>query len=340
MAYSHSELVNRFRTGKTKGQSSSMVIDGDVLYSYGHHFPLLVRMPHWGENAMLMNADKHSITTSGHQSACFGAATVQLPFSALGEALWNEHSRWRGGYPSNDDLAELMLIDKGEARWDCTGRYVYTYGEPFERRQRPFGGREQTCYFRAPSRVISKAEHEALCDTEKAKCSPQEERRPEAVVLMYRGRWFLSSMDRWEYFLVELPCPCYTVESAFHTLMPSDVYGHEYTRQGEWFFVDLNLDPKAARAIYRLMQRGFVLPRDRADSHEHIATRGLTGLLRLSVPEFQGTIQVPDGAILVSGQVRHPEHTMARLSTAKDVRIFAAYRNTAIGAWSASGNVD
>ena len=63
MAYSHSQLVERFKDGKIQGSSSSMFIEGDTLYSYGRHFPLLIRVPHW-KNGYIMNADKYSVSTS------------------------------------------------------------------------------------------------------------------------------------------------------------------------------------------------------------------------------------------------------------------------------------
>ena len=64
-----------------------MFIEDDTLYSYGKHFPLLVRIPQWSNDGILMNADKYSVTTSKHQSMCFNIATIQIPFSALVQAI-------------------------------------------------------------------------------------------------------------------------------------------------------------------------------------------------------------------------------------------------------------
>ena len=97
----HQDLVRKFRDGKTSGTASNMFIDGDTLYSYGHHFPLLVRMP-WG---YLQNGDKYSVTTSSHQSHCRHLATIIIPFSTLRAA-------------GIDYKGEMELIDKSDARTD------------------------------------------------------------------------------------------------------------------------------------------------------------------------------------------------------------------------------
>jgi hypothetical protein len=341
MAYSHSQLVDRFKEGKVKGRSSSMFIEGDTLYSYGHHFPLLERMQHWGEDKFLLNADRYSVTTSGHQSNCSGVATVQIPFSALEMALIHpeQTSRgvsWgRGGYDlGRRVLEDLYLIDQSEMRWDKTGKWWYRCGEATHGKKMVFG-REQTVYHRNPMKLISNVEYEALPDAEKEKCHEQEERRPESCVLMYKGRYFLSSMDENAYFICELPCPCDTVDAAFLALKPCEVCGKKYQRQGEWFFVDLGLEGKVAKRVYDMMQKDYVLPKERADSNDHTATRGTVGLEKLVIGG-ETVLEVPRDTILVSGQVRHPEHRRMSLSTLKDVRIFAAYENNALGSWSAT----
>lgn len=93
MAWSNSEIINRFANGATKGKSANIFIEGDVLYDFGRHFPLLIRMPSWGPKVfnegspLLMNADKYSVTTSAHQSIAARKATLQIPFSALYQAI-------------------------------------------------------------------------------------------------------------------------------------------------------------------------------------------------------------------------------------------------------------
>lgn len=67
----------------------NVFFEGRTLYSYGKHFPLGIRLP-WG---FLLNGDRYSATTNGHQAATRGAAhqaahrqgkpVLIIPFSAL-----------------------------------------------------------------------------------------------------------------------------------------------------------------------------------------------------------------------------------------------------------------
>jgi hypothetical protein len=107
----HDVLVKRFADGAVKGQVSNMFIIGDTLYSYGTHFPLLVRVP-WG---YIQNADKYSPTTSQHQGHCRHLATVLIPFSTLRSA-------------GLGDL-KFTLVDKMEARTD-ERTYIDKDGNP------------------------------------------------------------------------------------------------------------------------------------------------------------------------------------------------------------------
>jgi len=83
MSYSHSEIVSRFVDGKTKGAGANMYIDGNIIYSYGSHFPLMVK----SNERFILNADKYSVSTSQHQSICFSSADYMIPFSALQNIL-------------------------------------------------------------------------------------------------------------------------------------------------------------------------------------------------------------------------------------------------------------
>lgn len=60
----HADLCSHFVSGDTDGKASSMFIDGEVLYSYGYHFKLAMRLMH-GE--FLYNPDYYSSSTCKHQ---------------------------------------------------------------------------------------------------------------------------------------------------------------------------------------------------------------------------------------------------------------------------------
>lgn len=87
---SQTEIVEAFRDGAELGQASHVFIDGDTLYSYGHHFPLAVRYRNGDGYRFLVNGDRYSQTTSTHQARCFKLGP-QIPFSALAAAKINPY---------------------------------------------------------------------------------------------------------------------------------------------------------------------------------------------------------------------------------------------------------
>jgi hypothetical protein len=65
MVMSSDDLANSFSNGLTKGRASSMFIEDNVIYSWGYHFPIAVRL---SEGTYLLNTDKYSSSTSTHQT--------------------------------------------------------------------------------------------------------------------------------------------------------------------------------------------------------------------------------------------------------------------------------
>lgn len=63
MSLPHREVAEEFVRGGTYEKGSRMFIEGDVLYSYGHHFPIAIRR----EGKILYNIDGYSVSTSSHQ---------------------------------------------------------------------------------------------------------------------------------------------------------------------------------------------------------------------------------------------------------------------------------
>jgi hypothetical protein len=307
-----SSLVDKFVKGGTKGSASNMFVEGNVLYSYGHHFPMLVRTSF----GYLLNADKYSSTTSSHQSGCMKHATIQIPFSVLRAAgiITNYGSGW--GF-DEAGIQEVQIVKAEKQRWDWTGRWVTGYGKD--------------------QKVITNTEYNQLPEAEKETYNKQEERRPESAIIKANGKFFLSSMDGWNYFMVELPSPATEIAEAFEMLKPQEVTGKEYVRQGEWFFVETSAPATLLwqsgedKKMYKQMAQKFELPKKLSESNSHIATRGC---------------QIED-KLYVSGQVRHVtrfggrgEHRMLTLSHADEPKIFLAYENRAVASYSASGRVD
>jgi hypothetical protein len=282
-------------------------------------------MPHWGKDgkmAYLMNADKYSTTTSQHQSACRGLATTLIPFSALQRIIST----------NSEALKRLNLIDVSADRYDFTGKYSSV----------SFGHRGTRSIYKR--KVISEKEYSELSPEDQAKCYKIEERRPQATVLEYAGRYYLSSMDGSNYSISELPQRVHSVDEAFESLKPNEIKhpitgeSIPYLRQGEWFFIDLSLDKKTAKQVYNTMSKDFTLPRDDTRSNSHIATRGMQTCIHTK----ELLPNLPINTLLVSGSVKHSirEHRTCKLSTLNDIRIFAAYHNTARVSYSAGGKVD
>jgi len=333
MSLTQSELVGKFVNGAERGKASHMFIDGDIIYSYGTHFPLLIRMVNWGGNKFLLNADKYSISTTKQQTMCLQIATVQIPFSALQSALGVSP------YELIEKVHEIDLLDKSEPRYDLIG--YFTYEEDGKKKR------------------ITKEKYASLPDEEKVNYDAYHERRPESSLLRYDDRLFLSSMDEDLYFIAELPPLSsglwespqdLTVDNAFNTLKPKPFRGLterlEYERQGEWFFIDITdymgLKTKTARIRqWESLTQRFTLPRRNDSDNPHTATRG--GFLvdfpfeKSPTAEIEGLeAETP----VVAGRVHHPEHRVVRLSGSKDPRFFAAFENNAVNSWSAVGDVD
>ena len=277
----HTELIRKFAGGATKGKASNMFIEGDTLYSYGKHFPLLVRMP-WG---YIQNADRYSVTTSSHQSDCRHLATDLVPFSIFNRALIYYN--------------EIELIDKEDARYD-------------ERTYTDKNGERKTV----------------------------SERRPEACVLRYRDRTFLSSMDGQNYFMTELPEHVDTVARAFECLVPDEIEGRETLRQGEWFFCPVDADVKVkVRKIEKGAGKETVRRWDGVDIQVKKVFRLLVN--RNSEPHHYAT-EYGDmgGREVVRGTVRHSEgdHPMLRLGNGKGW--YVAYESKHVQSWGAGRRID
>lgn len=59
------KLANNFVNGASSGKGSNMYIEQNVIYSYGSHFPIAVRLE---KNVYLFNKDGYSHTTAKHKS--------------------------------------------------------------------------------------------------------------------------------------------------------------------------------------------------------------------------------------------------------------------------------
>lgn len=98
------------------GKRSVFSADG-VLYSYGRHFPLAVALPEGRSGArFLLNGDRYSVTTNGHQGATFGVFREEprVSFRAVGAAL-GKHLKGGGFDLPGDTGSNLHRATRGAA---------------------------------------------------------------------------------------------------------------------------------------------------------------------------------------------------------------------------------
>ena len=109
--YTNTSIVEAFNNGATQGEANTMFIEGNVLYSYGHHFPLAIRLK---SGHHLINGDKYSVTTSQHQSMCISYlnSAFEIPLSAckgfLKTSLYYEY-----GEKIHNDFKFIQFAVKG-----------------------------------------------------------------------------------------------------------------------------------------------------------------------------------------------------------------------------------
>jgi len=63
---SNYDIAKMFAAGRTKGRTKNVFIEGDTIYSYGHHFPIAKREPRL--NGFLFNPLGYSSSTAKHKS--------------------------------------------------------------------------------------------------------------------------------------------------------------------------------------------------------------------------------------------------------------------------------
>jgi hypothetical protein len=81
--------------GRIRNQSSSLLAEGDTIYSYGYHHPICRRVALPGSVAYLLNPARYSVTTSIHtadtrRAIPTGCDVFDLPYThGDGDDLWD-----------------------------------------------------------------------------------------------------------------------------------------------------------------------------------------------------------------------------------------------------------
>ena len=60
----NSQVADAFRNGNEQAKTEHLFIEGNVIYSYGYHFPIAIKL---NNRTLLFNADGYSQTTAKHK---------------------------------------------------------------------------------------------------------------------------------------------------------------------------------------------------------------------------------------------------------------------------------
>lgn len=334
------------KTGPGRYGGPSLFYEGRVLYSFGYHFPLVVKASdELGEDGFgcgvkyIVNGDKYSVTTTQHQNQAIKSCkpNVQVPFSALISA-WNWAWKDRGSsILGAATLAKRLMYGEDEFKIVNyrSDTWQHSHDDGKTRAPNYFGGYVETG---EPSDMGVTACGEAGCeyvgrvDTD---VPAQSRHKLGAVLFTIRDHSFLSSFDeqdRGNYFLCQVPGSPATVEEAYENLKPQGVkdcekLSHPVLRQGDWFFLACSVDTKLMKQLKPTELSDFRLG---GTSGTHVVTRARKS---------------EASQLYVRGIVRHsptdgrrPEHRRLKLGTGKDW--WVPVKNTSEAGWGAVGNVD
>lgn len=300
---SHCEVIRGFIRGRyRRGSRVFADRDDDTLYSYGHHFPLLVRLP----DGFLVNGNRYSVSTARHQHLVFGVLAEEgqryavVPFAALRMAAMTSGPTrpWRFvTVPEGLKAAVSIVVPSGGERWIEAGTYRKADGSTATRWIHTLGD----------------------------------------SVIRIHEQCYVSAVDetgagRGTYFLAELPekRQPQSIAQALELLKPQPVRDAEKNglvvrRQGEWFAIPSQTD---TRRLMRDVRSGLAVRR-----HNHVLGRDGHHRLTDAVIYRYGPNK---GRVLARGTMRHTrgEHLMLALPSWSHI-VRAPHRSYSLG-----GNFD
>lgn len=292
-----------------EGQSSTgnLFFEGDILYSYGYHFPLAIRVG----SLYILNGDRYSCTTTTkHQSPLFNlvdnAQRVEIPFSALQAMLATQNKPTWNQREVALLCKKFRIIDWAPDRYVDTGRLDKWGQKIFDH---VLGG----VLFEFNKTYYVTGMDETGRDP--------------------RGMFFLTALKPTSY---QYAGPPETWDAAIEMLKPqavrnAEAQGREVHRQGEWFFVKVGawVSPDSVEKGYKLQHKASKEP-------SHFASEGCSLKVGLDRRPRQ----------FVRGIVKHAdrEHKQLKLyeigTKPKDRPWFQAFESIQGESWKASGAVD
>lgn len=263
------------RTGQNLAPRGTVYADGDRIYSYGRHFEMarIMRGKDGRATWVLLNGDRYSVTTSGHQSlvrgvvARSGLPSMIVPYSALDAAGIHDYASIR---PIDIRPDRVDVHDHESA--EMPGRWI-------DERRAYVGDRSWTVATLGDDGVWrwQTRTHWLGDSLFYAKARGQRRR-------------FLSSFDYQEanplYFLCELARVAKpdTVADAIECLKPENVRvaieaGLDVSRQGDIFAIPTELTTAEVRKLTphgkgRIVKRPAVLGTNHEPSEVMFATAG------------------------------------------------------------------
>jgi hypothetical protein len=283
-------------------QSGHVFGMGNVLYSYGQHFPLMV---YTKQNKFIINADKYSHTTDGHTRDCISAVPQApcIPFNSI-RAI-DQNARLE------TIVDQLNLIEIGEP----------FYTQEIKRLNK------KDWDIKDVAERIKTSDWKLIKEDDKTITVTQPVHHLGYTLFEYQNRHFLSGMDDRHYFLCELLDKHQTVNETLRS-MAGNLNDEEYKdyqkglikRQGEFFFIPIEgIDTKA---IKTLIKKKAPIPQAQGTA-SHIAN---------SLVQFTNSNKV-----YVKGYITHSrgDHKSVFLDSWHLVVM-----NTVKQSWTSSGRVD
>jgi hypothetical protein len=275
---SHLEVVRAYIRGRHR-RGSRVFADrsDDAVFSYGRHFPLLVRIP----GGFLVNGNRYSVSTDRHRTYALQAlgesrqAYAVVPFRAIELAITALDRNSRSNLLSELKKTVRITVPSTGERW-------------------------QEVAYKKPDGAAARRFVHTLGNS----------------VIRVRGREFVSAVDetgigRGMYFFTQLPgrkAPS-SVEEALDMLKPplvrdAEKEGLEVRRQGEWFAVPVRI---GTRHLMRDVRGGLAVHR-----RDHVLGREGHHRLTHAVIYKHGSHK---GEVFARGTMRHTrgEHRILAL---------------------------
>lgn len=307
----HSDVMDRFAKRSGTGHAGNVFSEGNAIYSYGYHFPMALALDN--QKLFLINGDRYSNTTSGHQSGVRVAITrneewssVILPFSALRAAgILGRASHWGSTGNSLPEDFKLLEVLPERNEWKCDQDGIgWTTSDEYTRDSEQWKHQSHDGY--GTRHLLG------------------------GSLFRANGKHYLSGIDetavsRWGagFFLSELAGKPRTYAAAIESLKPAKVKralaaGLEVKRQGDIFAIPTTKRTRKLPGPSEHMTRRLL-------GQNHTATE-----VRINGATFAR------GALYHRPNFREPEHRRITLGD----QWHEIVRNTAVASFAAQGNVD